>query len=116
MSSRFARLIETNLPLAEVAATSSTEAVSLNGADKFSVQVVATVGDSIAHLEGSNSIYPPTDDTEWTEIDDATIAEGATHIFEQPNVAYRWARITSENNDTGDVSSDNFFLVLGDAI
>lgn len=107
---RFARLIETNLPLEEVAASESTEAFSLTEADKFSVQVVATVGDSIAHLEGSN------DGDNWTEIDSESIAEGDSHVFEQPNVDYRWGRITLENDDIVDVSADNFVLVIGDAI
>ncbi len=107
-----ARLIEKNYPIEAVATSNSgsTDAVSLSGADKFSIQVVATIGASIAHLEGSN------DGETWAEIDSQSLAEGASHIFEQPNVDYRWARITLENNDSVDVSADNFVLVIGDAV
>jgi len=108
--SSLARIVETDLPLADVSAEEATDAVDLNGADKFSVQVVATVGDSIAHLEGSNN------EDDWTEIDSESIAEGASHVFEQPNVAYRWARILLENDDMVDVSASNLFLVIGDPI
>lgn len=108
--SSLARLIETTLSVAEVTASESTTAVDLNGADKFSCQVVATVGDCIANLEASNN------GEDWTELQDESIAEGATFIFEQPNVSYRYARITIEKDDVVDVSADNHFLVIGDAI
>ena len=110
MANNNARLIEQTEQLLEVATTDSIPAVDLNLASKYSIQVVATVGDSIAHLEGSN------DGINWTEIDDASIAEGANHIFEQPNVAYRYGRITLENDDSVDVSADCLILVIGDSI
>lgn len=109
---RFSRLIETNLQILEVptSESASTDAISLNGANKFSIQVVATVGDSVANLEGSN------DGVNWTEIQDESIAEGYSYIFEQPNVAYRWARVTLANDDAVEVSADNYVLVIGDAL
>ena len=107
---RFARLIEKTVSLVDVATTESTAAVDLNGADKYSVQVVAVALDSIAHLEGSNN------GTNWTEIDDQSIAEGDSYLFEQPNVDYRYARVTIENDDISDVSADCLFLVIGDAV
>lgn len=107
---RFARLVEKTVSLVEVATTESTPAIDLNGADKYSVQVVAVALDSIAHLEGSN------DGENWTEIDDQSVAEGESYLFEQPNVDYRYARVTIENDDSGDVSADCLFLVIGDAI
>jgi hypothetical protein len=107
----FARLIEKTIQILAVptSGSSSTTAVDLNGADKFSIQVVATVGDSIAHLEGSN------DGSNWTEVDNVSIAAGASDIFEQADVDYRWARITLENDDVVDVSADCLVLVIGDA-
>ncbi len=110
--SSLARLIETTIEIAEVApaASSSTEAISLDQADKFSIQVVATIGDSIAHFEGSD------DGDNWTEIDNDSVAEGDSVMFEQPNVSYRWARITLENDDAVDVSADCLVLVIGDSI
>lgn len=110
MSSQFARLIERTIALQEVETSESTEAIDLAGADKFSIQVVATVGDSIAHLECSNN------GINFVEVDDQSIAEGASHIFEQPDVAYRYARITLENDDSVDVSANNLVLVIGDAV
>jgi hypothetical protein len=117
MAARFARLIEKTISVEEVptSESASTEKISLNGANKFSIQVVATIGDSIAHLEGSN-VEQPSSDVDWTEIDNESIAEGANHIFEQPNVSYRWARITIENDDAVDVSADCVVLVIGDAL
>lgn len=114
--SSLARIIETTLSVLEVSDQDPTEAVSLNGADKYSVQVSARVGDSIAHLEGSNTSAASAVDADWTEIASASIAEGASHMFEQPNVAYRWARVSIENDDSGDVSADCLFLVIGDAV
>ncbi len=112
MAFKNARLIEKNVPIEAVATSDSgsTDGISLTGADKYSVQVTATIGASIAHLEGSN------DNENWTEVDSKSLAAAATHVFEQPNVAYRWARIRLENNDVVDVSSDNYFLVIGDAV
>lgn len=106
-----ARIIEETIQILEVATSesASTDAISLNGAEKFSIQVVATVGDSIAHLEGSN------DGTNWTEIDNFSIAEGESDMFEQADSDYRWARITLENDDAVDVSADCLVLVIGDA-
>lgn len=103
-----ARIIEQTLSLAEVATTDSTAAVSLNGASKFSIQVNATVGDSIAHFEVSN------DGETWTELGDASIAEGAADMLERADSDYRWARVTIENDDVVDVSADCLFLVIGD--
>lgn len=107
----FARIIEKTLAIEEVPTSESapSDAVDLNGADKFSIQVVATVGDSIAHLEGSN------DGENWTEIDDEAVAEGASVMFEQPDCDYRYARINLENDDAVDVSADCLVLVIGDA-
>lgn len=104
------RIIEETIQVLEVptSESASTDAISLNGAEKFSIQVLATVGDSIAHLEASN------DGINWTEIDDVSIAEGASDMFEQPDCDYRWARITLENDDAVDVSADCFVLVIGD--
>lgn len=106
-----ARIIEETISVLEVptSESASTEAIDLNGAEKFSIQVLATVGDSIAHLEASN------DQVNWTEIDDFSIAEGASDMFEQPDCDYRWARITVENDDAVDVSAECFVLVIGDA-
>jgi hypothetical protein len=108
--SSLARLIEKTIEIAEVATTSSTDAISLDQAEKFSIQVEATVGDSIAHLEGSN------DGENWDEIDSFSIAEGESDMFEGPNVSYRWARITLENDDIVDVSASCLVLVIGDSI
>ncbi len=114
--SSLARIIEENLPLEDVSTTSYTDAVDLNGADKFSVQIIVVDGDAVAHLEGCNSSYPPNDDTVWTEIDSQSVGADDNYIFEQPNVAYRWARIGLEKDDVTNPSSDNLFLVIGDAI
>lgn len=105
-----ARIIETTLQIIEVptSESASTDAIDLNGAEKFSIQVLATVGDSIAHLEGSN------DGENWTEIDDFSIAEDESDMFEQADSDFRWARITLENDDAVDVSADCFVLVIGD--
>jgi Tol biopolymer transport system component len=116
MSSQYARLVEETILVETVSATSYTDAIDLNGADKFSVEVTATVGDSIASLEGSNSIEPPDDDTVWTEIDSFSIAEGESDMFNQPNVAYRWARVAIENDDIVDVDASCEVLVIGPAI
>jgi hypothetical protein len=107
--SSLARIIEKSLPFEEVATEASSESIDLNGADKFSIQVIATVGDSIAHLEGSNN------DEDWTEVDSGSIAEAASIMFEQEDVAYRYARITLENDDSVDVSANCLVLVIGDA-
>lgn len=114
--SSLARLVEETLTLTDVAVSEATEAVDLNGADKFSIEVTATTGDSIAHLEVSNTSAVSDDDADWTEIDSASIAEDASHIFEQPYSSYRWARIVLENDDMVDVSADCRVLVLGDAV
>lgn len=111
--SSLARLIETTLAIEEVAPSGSgnSSTIDLNWADKFSVQVVATVGDSIAQLKGSN------DGVTWRQIgSDAPIAEGESCMFEQPNVAYRYAHITLVNDDAVDVSADCLVLVIGDSI
>ena len=107
---RFARLIEKTISLVDVATEESTDAIDLDQADKYSVQVTATALDSIAHFEASN------DGTNWTELDDVSLAEGDTTVFEQPNVDYRYARVTIENDDMDDVSADCLFLVIGDAV
>lgn len=107
---RFARLIEQTISLVDVATTESTATIDLDQADKYSVQVTATALASIAHFEASN------DGTNWTELDDASLAEDETTVFEQPNVAYRYARVTLENDDMDDVSADCLFLVIGDAV
>lgn len=116
--SSLARLVETTLSLAEVATTDATEKVSLDQADKYSVEVTATVGDSIAHLQGSNVQEPGTaaDSLDWTELDSDSIAEDASTIFEVPDASYRWTRIMLENDDIVDVSADCLFLVIGDAV
>lgn len=108
--SSLARIIEKTVLLEEVSTTESTESFDLNGADKFSIQVQATVGDSISHLESSN------DGETWTEEDDASIAEGDGYMFEVPNVSYRYVRLTLEKDDSVDVSASISILVEGDAI
>lgn len=107
---RFARLIEQTVSLVEVATTEPTPAIDLNGADKYSVQVTAVALASIAHFEASNN------GVNWTEVDDTSLAEGESVIFEQENVDYRYARVTIENDDISDVSADCLFLVIGDAV
>lgn len=106
-----ARIIEETISILAVPTSdvSSTDPIDLNGAEKFSIQVLATIGDSIAHLEVSN------DKVNWTEVDNFSIAEGASDIFEQADSDCRWARITLENDDVVDVSADCFVLVIGDA-
>lgn len=104
-----ARIIEKDA-LSTVATSESIPSVDLNKASKFSIQVVAVVGDCIAHLEGSN------DNVTFTELDSGSVAEGASVMFEQPNCAYRYARITIENDDVVDVSADSVILVMGDSI
>ncbi len=108
--SSLARLIEAPGLLQLVDTTQSTDPISLEGADKFSIQVTAIVGNSIAHLEGSN------DGVTWTEVDNFTINEGQSDIFEQPNCSYLEARITLENNDIADVAAELLILVIGDAL
>jgi len=108
--SSLARIIETTLSVAEVNTTESTDAVYLNWADKFSVQVVATVGACIANLEASNN------GTDWVEISDESIAESASFIFEVPNVSYLYSRVTIAKDDVVDVSADCKYLVIGDSI
>jgi hypothetical protein len=105
-----ARIIEKTISVEEVATSSSdvTGAIDLNGAEKFSIQVVATVGDCIANLQGSN------DGSNWTELDTTSIAEGASDMFEQADCDYRWAQVEIENNDVVDVSADCVVLVIGD--
>ncbi len=114
--SSLARLVETTLTLTDVAASEATEAIDLNGADKFSIEVTATTGDSIAHLEVSNTSAASSDDADWTEIDDESIAEGESAMFEQPNSPFRWARVVIENDDAVEVSADCLVLVTGDAV
>ncbi len=103
------RIIETTLAvLSPDGETASTDPIDLNGAEKFSVQVVALDGDLVAHLEGSN------DQINWTEIDNVSIASGASDMFEQPDVDYRWARMSIENNDVADLNANCLVLVIGD--
>ncbi len=104
------RIIEETIEVLDVAtsASASTAAIDLNWAEKFSIQVLATSGASVAHLEASNN------KSNWTEIDNFSLAEGASNMFEQPDSDYRWARITIENNDVAPVSADCFVLVIGD--
>ncbi len=113
--SSLARLVETTLTFTDVAVSEASSAIDLNGSDKFSIEVTATTGDSIAHLEVSNTSAASADDADWTEIDDESIAEDASAIFERPNSSYRWARIVLENDDMVDVSADCRVLVIGDA-
>lgn len=113
--SSLARIIEKTQSFLEVAASEAGAPISLAGAEKYSIQVEATVGDSIFHLEVSNSIGMPVSDDEWTEKDDATVAEGASAMFEVPQSTTRWARIVVENNDAVDVSAQCLILVIGDA-
>lgn len=103
------RIIEETLSvLSPVGETVSTDPIDLNGAEKFSIQVVALDGDLVAHFEGSN------DQTNWTEIDNVSIASGASDMFEQDNADYRWARVSIENDDIADLNADCLVLVIGD--
>ncbi len=110
--SSLARLIETEILITDVPTSESlsTEAISLNWADKFSIQVTATAGDSIAHLEVSNN------GEDWTDIDSFSIAEDESDMFEVASPDYRWARITLENDDVDVVSASCLVLVIGDAM
>eukprot|EP00919_Chromeraceae_sp_WS-2016_P053631 GHVR01127324.1.p1 GENE.GHVR01127324.1~~GHVR01127324.1.p1 ORF type:complete len:118 (-),score=7.64 GHVR01127324.1:245-598(-) len=116
--SSLARIIETNLALDSIATSDSgsTDPVSLDGADKYSVEITAIDGDIVAHLEASNSVATPDSDTVWTEIDSVDIAADASDMFEVSDASYRWVRITIENDDVSDVGADNRFLVIGDAV
>lgn len=113
--SSLARLVETTLTLTDVVTSEATDAVSLDQADKFSCEVTATTGDSIAHFQGSN-VQVPSTDADWTDMDEQSIAEDASFMFEQTFVSYRWARVLLENDDIVDVSADCRFLVIGDAV
>lgn len=106
-----ARIVESTINILSVATSSSsvTSAIDLNKANKFSIQVLSTVGASVATLQGSN------DQTNWTTVDSFSLSAAATNIFNQPDCGYRWARISLANNDAVPISAKCFVLVIGDS-
>ncbi len=116
MSNENARIVETTITFTDVVTEDSSAVIDLNKADRFSIEVTADTGDSIATLEASNSIYPPDDNTVWTDMDAVSVAEGASDFFEVPDVSYRWVRVTLTNDDIVDVSATCLVLVIGSPI
>lgn len=85
----------------------STIPIDLAGANRFSIQVIATVGSSIANLEVSSN------STNWTQIDSFSLSSGQTNIFVRTSCDYRYARVTIENNDVISVSARCLVLAIG---
>jgi len=106
-----ARIIEVTIPLAAIPAlgSSSTSSIDLNGADKFSVEIVSVLGLVEAFLEGSNN------GVNWTVVDTIEVPDGVSRILMQSNSSYRYARVRLTNDDITDADANCLFLVIGDA-
>lgn len=86
--------------------------VSLNGADKFSCQLIYTVDSPV---NASVTFQKSNDGVNWTDIQVATsIAADGTVILEVANVSYRWFKAVKAL-DSGTVNLQGLVLVIGDA-
>jgi hypothetical protein len=113
MADMNARLIEKDI-MTEVAEgdAGESEVVDLNGASKFSCQLVYTVDTPVgitATFEASN------DGVNYTALQAATsIAADGSTFLEQPNVAYRYFKVVKAlTSGTADIKA--LVLVIGDA-
>jgi hypothetical protein len=114
MASLNARLIEkdilTDVPEDEAG---TSEIVDLNGASKFSCQLVYVVDTPV----GATATFQASEDgVNWTAIQAATSisADGSTFL-EQANVSYRYFRV-SKALVSGTVDLKALVLVIGDAV
>ena len=103
------RIIEQTIELEEIPVSEemATDAISLEGADKWSVQVSAVGSGCIATVQGSN------DGVNWTQVGSLNPGDGEAEMFEGANVSYKYGRVSVENDGVDVITITNKFLVIG---